>query len=64
MKFTKNGSITGKIKMLNVANGSFIDCETGEVIPVAQLIESAMGNLPFDLTVKSSTEEDVTPEKG
>lgn len=62
VKFSKNGSITGKFKMLNTADGQFIDQETGEVIPVANMIQIAMEGQPFDMTVKASTDEEISVE--
>ena len=58
--FKKTTSISAKWKYLTIANdGKFINTETGEEVPVADLIEQAMGNTPFDLSVSTKTEEDV-----
>ena len=58
--FKKTINISGKFKYLTIADGSkFINTETGEEVPVAELIEQAMGSTPFDLSVSTKTEEDV-----
>lgn len=62
MKFKKNGTITGSFKCMNVQNGTFVD-EDGTIVPIADLIEKVMKGETFDLTVKSSTEEDITPSE-
>ena len=57
--FKKTINISGKFKYMTAADGKFINTETGEEVPVADLIEQAMGNTPFDLSVSTKTEEDV-----
>jgi hypothetical protein len=57
--FKKTINISGKWKYMTAADGKFVDAETGEEVPVADLIEQAMGNTPFDLSVSTKTEEDV-----
>ena len=60
--FKKSISINGKFKMLAVQDGAFFDTETGEMIPVADIIESALGTgQPFDLSITQKTEDDITP---
>ena len=60
--FKKSITTQGKFKNLVVRDGSFVDDETGEIINVAKIIESAMGEVPFDLSVSQKTEDDVTPD--
>ena len=57
--FKKTTNISGKWKFLTAAEGRFIDTETGEEIPVAEIIEQNMGATPFDLTVNSKSEDDL-----
>lgn len=56
--FKKTINISGKFKYMTAAAGRFIN-EDGEEVPVAELIEQAMGSTPFDLSVSTKTEEDV-----
>lgn len=58
--FKKTINISGKFKYMTAAEGKFVDIETGEEIPVAEMIEQAMGTTPFDLSVSAKTEEDIT----
>lgn len=57
--FKKTTSISGKFKYLTAAEGKFIDKDTGEEIPVAEMIEQNMGATPFDLTVNSKSEDNL-----
>ena len=57
--FKKTTTISKKFKMLTADNGSFLDIETGEVVPVAEMIKQAMGTTPFDLSVSTKTEEEI-----
>lgn len=58
--FKKTTNISAKFKYLTIASGGkFINTETGEEIPVADLIEQAMGDTPFDINVSAKTEEEV-----
>ncbi len=56
--FKKTINISGKFRLLTADGGKFIN-EDGEEVPVAELIEQAMGSTPFDLSVSTKTEEDV-----
>lgn len=56
--FKKTINISGKFKYMTATEGKFIN-EDGEEVPVAELIEQAMGSTPFDLSVSTKTEEDV-----
>ena len=62
-KFKKTKSVTGKFKYLAVANGVFIDPDTGEKVPVADIIESYIGDDSFDLAVSQKTEEEMDGDK-
>lgn len=57
--FKKTINISGKFKYLTIADGGKFINEDGEEVPVAELIEQAMGSTPFDLSVSTKTEEDV-----
>lgn len=57
----KGSTITGKFKMLNVNGGVFVD-EDGTIVPIADIIESAMEGRTFDLTATSKVEEEVDLE--
>ena len=57
--FKKSTSISGKFKYMTAAEGKFINPETGEEVPVAELIEESIGSEPFDLSVSLKTEEDI-----
>lgn len=58
----KSNTTTAKFKMLAVADGkNFVDCETGEIIDVADVLSKAMGENPFEMqaVVKiDTTDED------
>jgi len=56
--FKKSTTISGKFKLLTADGGRFVN-EDGEEVPVAELIEQAMGTAPFDLSVSTKTEEEV-----
>lgn len=56
--FKKSLNISGKFKLLTADSGRFLN-ETGEEVPVAEMIEQAMGSAPFDLSVSTKTEEDL-----
>ena len=56
--FKKTINISGKFKLLTADSGRFIN-EDGEEVPVANLIEQAMGSTPFDLSVSTKSEEEV-----
>lgn len=56
--FKKSTTISGKFKLLTADNGVFIN-QDGEEVPVADLIEQAMGSTPFDLSVSTKSEEEV-----
>lgn len=58
--FKKTTNISAKFKYLTIADGGkFVNTETGEEVPVADLIEQAMGSTPFDLNVSTKSEEDI-----
>ena len=57
--FKKTINIQGKFRLLTADGGKFINTETGEEVPVADLIEQAMGSTPFDLNVSTKSEEDI-----
>lgn len=56
--FKKTVNISGRWKLLTADGGRFVN-EDGEEVPVAELIEQAMGAAPFDLSVSTKTEEEV-----
>lgn len=58
--FKKTTNISAKFKYLTIASGGkFINTETGEEIPVTEMIEQAMGTTPFDLSITTKSEEDI-----
>ena len=57
--FKKTTKINGNFKYMTASNGIFLNPETGEEVPVAEMIEQAMGDAPFDLSVSTKTEEDI-----
>lgn len=62
--FKKTVSINGVFKLLAIEDGTFINYETGEVVPVGQIIENALGSgQPFDLKVSKKDDEEITPEE-
>lgn len=61
IKFSKSGNINGKFKSLAITNGNFIDFETGEIIDLASIIGSVLGEEPFDMTLTQKSETDITP---
>lgn len=64
IKFSKSGTVTGKLKFLAVNDGIFVDAETGEQIDLARIIESVVGTEPFDMTLTQKSDTDITPEGG
>lgn len=62
--FKKSVSIDGTFKCVAVENGSFFDVETGELIDVASIIESAIGSSqPFDLKVNKKDAQDISTDE-
>ena len=60
--FKKSITTNGKFKMLAVENGIFLDTETGEQIPVAEILENVYGSgQPFDLSVTKKSDDEITP---
>lgn len=60
--FKKSITTNGKFKMLAVENGIFLDTETGEQIPVADILENVYGSgQPFDLSVTQKSDDEITP---
>lgn len=57
--FKKTTNVSGKWKFLTAVEGKFVNPDTGEEIPVAEMIEQNMGATPFDLTVNSKSEDDL-----
>ena len=57
--FKKSVSINGKFKYMTASSGKIVNPETGEEIAVAELIEQAMGQQPFDLSVTAKDEEEL-----
>ena len=56
--FKKTINISGKFKLMTANGGQFVN-QDGEVVPVAEMIEEAMGTTPFDLSVSTKTEEEI-----
>lgn len=63
VSFKSSNKIDGKFKYICVTDGKFVDVETGETLPVADIIEGYLGNNPFDLSVSVKTEEDLDGTK-
>lgn len=56
--FKKTVNINGRWKLLTANGGQFVN-QDGEVVPVAEMIQEAMGTTPFDLNVSTKTEEEI-----
>jgi hypothetical protein len=56
--FKKTVNINGRWKFLVADGGRFVN-QDGEVVPVAEMIQEAMGTTPFDLNVSTKTEEEI-----
>ena len=58
--FTKNTVTKGKFKdIIACEDGTFIDDESGEVIPLGVLLHQTYGDSPFELTTTLKVDEDV-----
>lgn len=56
--FKKTVNINGRWKLLTANGGQFVN-QDGEIVPVAEMIQEAMGTTPFDLNVSTKTEEEI-----
>lgn len=50
-EFKKSTQIVGKIKNLIATEDGFMDDETGEMVPVLDMLHKAYGDTPFTLSV-------------
>jgi hypothetical protein len=57
--FKKTTNVTGRFKYMTASSGKFVNPETGEEIAVAEMIEQAMGQQPFDLSISAKDEEEL-----
>lgn len=57
--FKRTTNINGRFKYMTASSGKFVNPETGEEVAVAEIIEQAMGEKPFDLTVSAKDEEEL-----
>ena len=57
--FKKTDAINGKFKHICVAGGVFVDAESGEKVPVAEIIQTYMGDAEFELSVSRKSEEEL-----
>lgn len=60
--FKKSISTNGTFKYMTVQNGNFVSTETGDIIDVAGIIESALGSgqvFDIKITQKDDVELDV-----
>jgi len=56
--FKKVTTTSGKFKLLTANGGKFIN-EDGEEINLAEQLEQAYGNTPFDISTSAKVEEEV-----
>lgn len=57
--FKRQISLNGKFKDICVSDGHFIDAETGEEIPVIEILEKIYGKNIFTLTTAYKSDEDI-----
>lgn len=58
IKFNKLNTITGTMKNICVANGMFVDDETGEVVDLVSMLQQVFGDSPFDMRVSRKSDID------
>ena len=56
--FKKTTTVAGRWKYMTAANGKFIN-EDGEEVNIAEQLEQAYGNIPFDISTSAKIEEEV-----
>jgi len=61
MSFKKQTTYTGKLKQLKIFDGNFVD-ESGEVINLVEILANVYGDMAFDLSTTSKSEEDIDAE--
>lgn len=61
MSFKKQTTYTGKLKQIRIFDGNFVD-ESGEVINLVEILTNVYGDMTFDLSTTSKSEEDIDTE--
>ena len=56
--FKKTTTVTGRWKYMTASGGKFID-QDGEEVNIAEQLEQAYGNVPFDISTSAKAEEEV-----
>lgn len=57
--FKRNITTSGKFKNV-VSNGNgFMDSDTGELIPLAEILYNVYGDTPFDLSTSQKSDEEL-----
>lgn len=64
MEFKRSISTSGKFKNVRIVNGILIDDDTGEVIPLLEILEKIYCDSNFSISTSQKADSDVTPEDG
>lgn len=57
--FKKKVSIAGVFKNITCNGNDFVDFETGEVIPVCEILHHVYGDAPFDISSSRKEDNDI-----
>lgn len=58
MELKKTVKYDGKLKGLHMVDGKLVDI-TGEILDINEVFEKAYGDMPFDLSTTTKTEETI-----
>lgn len=58
MELKKTVKYDGKIKALHMVDGKLVDMN-GEIIDILEIFEKAYGDMPFDLSTTTKSEEKI-----
>ena len=58
-KFTKTRTIKGNYKGIVIQDGQFVNEESGEVIDLAEELQSVYGEFAFDITTNLKIDEEL-----
>lgn len=58
-QFKRKTSTVGTFKNISCSGNDFIDSETGEVIPVCEILHHVYGEAPFDIKTSRSEDDDI-----
>ena len=58
MELKKTVKYDGKLKGLHMVDGKLVDI-TGEILDINEVFEKAYGDMPFDLSTTTKTEEKI-----